>query len=149
MNTPKLPSRYEDLDIAFRGRLSPNQPLIEAIQTAHASMKVSGGIRFLPVFGRSGCGKTSAARELSTHLPETYVHPLSRDAVQHGSVLTRELKEVLRSNQGRLIIVLIDQYEEAAAEDHGIPTSFVESLSLLDRGELRDQALVFLWLTTR
>lgn len=40
---PKLPSRYEDLDIAFRGRLRPDPDLLAGVQSAYQSMQVSGG----------------------------------------------------------------------------------------------------------
>ena len=80
--TLRLPSRYEDLDTAFRGRLKPNQSLISIVKRAFASMEISGGIRFLPVFGQSGSGKTSAALEIGTHLPELYVEQLPREAVE-------------------------------------------------------------------
>ncbi len=56
-NPLRLPSRYEDLDLAFRGRLKPNQDLLTLVKTAYASMQLSGGIRFLPIYGESGGGK--------------------------------------------------------------------------------------------
>jgi len=48
----------------------------------------------------------------------------------------------------QLLIAVVDQYEEAVAERGGIPTAFVETLSLLDRGELRSLPVLFIWLTT-
>lgn len=152
MNTPqvpRLPSRYEDLDPAFRGRLRPNAPLIELVQHAYQSMQVSGGIRFLPIYGQSGAGKSSAALELATHLPEAKVVALTRNAIERRDALEAELRVCRRSMQpGQLLIAVVDQYEEAVAERSGVPTSFVETLSLLDRGDLRSLPVVFLWLTT-
>lgn len=146
---PRLPSRYEDLDPAFRGRLRPNAPLIELVQRSYQSMQVSGGIRFLPIFGQSGAGKSSAALELATHLPEAKVITLSRDAIERREALESELRDSRRSmGTNQLLIAVVDQYEEAVAERGGIPTSFVETLSLLDRGDLRRLPVVFLWLTT-
>jgi hypothetical protein len=148
-NIVRLPSRYEDLDPAFRGRLRPNAPLIGLVQRAYQSMQVSGGIRFLPIFGRSGTGKSSAAFELATHLPEARVVPVSREAIESREVLEREIKGYRRSMApAQLLIAVVDQYEEAVAERGNIPTSFVETLALLDRGELRSLPVVFLWLTT-
>lgn len=149
LQTPRLPSRYEDLDPAFRGRLRPYAPLIELVQRSYQSMQVSGGIRFLPIFGRSGTGKSSAALELATHLPEARVAAVSRAAIESRESLEDELRAIRRTmNPNQLLIAVVDQYEEAVAERGGIPTAFVETLSLLDRGELRTLPVLFLWLTT-
>ena len=147
----KLPSRYEDLDLAFRGRLKPNQDLLDLVKIAYTSMQVAGGIRFLPIYGESGSGKSSAALELGTHLPSAHVFKLPREAVESPS----ELEKVVASEAARishlskeLMVAVVDQYEEVAAQRAAIPTSFVEALALLDRGELRNTRILFLWLTT-
>lgn len=93
--TIRLPSRYEDLDTAFRGRLKPNQSLLASVKRAFTSMEISGGIRFLPVFGQSGSGKTSAALEIGTHLPELYVEQLPREAIEDTSNLYPVLDPIL------------------------------------------------------
>lgn len=112
-------------------------------------MQVSGGIRFLPMFGKSGTGKSSAAFELATHLPEARVVALSRQAIEDRSRLEAEVQSVRRSmSRDDLLIAVIDQYEEAVAERGAIPTAFVETLALLDRGELRSYPVLFIWLTT-
>lgn len=145
----RLPSRYEDLDPAFRGRLRPNRPLVELVQRATSAMGISGGIRFLPLYGRSGSGKSSAARELATHLPETKVVELTRAAIVSEATLLQELREARgRRKQPALLIAVVDQYEENVAEKSAVPSQFVERLSLLDRGELKDVPVLFLWLTT-
>lgn len=145
----RLPSRWEDLDESFRGRLRPNKALLSEVQDAYRSMQIAGGIRFLPIYGESGSGKTSAARELGTHLAEAAVFPLSRSAVEDMEALTAEIERRAREHRGKkLLIALVDQYEEAAAQKQAIPTSFVEALALLDRGELRNTKILFLWLTT-
>jgi hypothetical protein len=149
LTPPKLPSRYEDLDVAFRGRLRPDQHLIAAIKEAHQAMRISGGIRFLPIFGRSGSGKTSSASELGTHLPDVRVVSLPREAIDSAKILNDFLRrELLRRRQHQILIVLVDQYEEAAAQRMAVPTSFVETLSLLDRGEMGRERILCLWLTT-
>lgn len=147
---PKLPARYEDLDPGFRGRLRPNVQLIELIQRAHVGMQVSGGIRFLPMYGRSGCGKSSAARELGTHLEGAKVVELPRDAVTDQEVLLRVLDEAwgVRKHPD-LMIAIVDQYEETVPDEASVPVQFVERLSLLDRGELRGRPVIFIWLTTK
>jgi hypothetical protein len=146
---PKLPSRYEDRDIAFRGRLRPDAALIRAVKEAHQSMRISGGIRFLPIYGKSGTGKTSSASELGTHLPEARVVPLPREAIESPEALTSFLRqERIRRQQHQILVVIIDQYEEVAAQRTAVPTAFVETLSLLDRGEFRSDAILFIWLTT-
>ncbi|WP_439948217.1 hypothetical protein [Streptomyces sp. BBFR109] len=145
----RLPSRYEDLDPAFRGRLRPDRPLLEQVQRAHASMQITGGIRFLPIFGRSGSGKSSAARELATHLPECKVVELTRAAIASEASLLEELRAVEGyRDKSQLIIAVVDQFEERVAEKTALPSQFVERLSLLDRGELRQRPILFLWLTT-
>ncbi|MFJ7288624.1 ATP-binding protein [Curtobacterium sp. NPDC098951] len=145
----RLPSRYEDLDPAFRGRLRPNRPLVELVRRAHQRMTVSGGIRFLPIYGRSGSGKSSAARELATHLPESKVLELSRAAILSEAALLQEVRAAIgRRNKPRVLIAVVDQYEENVSDKSSVPTQFVERLSLLDRGALRDVPVLFLWLTT-
>lgn len=151
MNSPllRLPSRYEDLDPAFRGRLRPNADLIALVQRSYQSMRMSGGIRFLPLYGISGAGKSSAALELETHLPESKVVQLSRSAVQSRTVLEQEIAAArARLTPDQLLIAVIDQHEESVAERGNIPTAFVESLALLDRGSLRQTPVLFVWLTT-
>lgn len=146
--TLRLPSRYEDLDDAFRGRLRPNRELIELIQSAHRSMQMSGGIRFLPVYGRSGSGKSCAARELATHLPGARIVELTRKAIQSEAALLEELRATDRSRADDLIIAVVDQYEESVASQSALPTQFVERLSLLDRNRKIQAPAVFIWLTT-
>jgi hypothetical protein len=112
-------------------------------------MQMSGGIRFLPVYGRSGSGKSSAARELSTHLPEAKVIELSRSAILSESSLLQEVRDAMgRRNRPALLVAVIDQYEESVADQSAVPTQFVERLSLLDGGELKGVPVLFLWLTT-
>lgn len=145
----RLPSRYEDLDPAFRGRLRPDRELIKLVQKASGGIGVSGGIRFLPVYGRSGSGKSSAARELSTHLPQTKVIELSRAAIASEAALLEELRGARgRRDVHELVVAVVDQYEENVAQHTALPSQFVERLSLLDRGPLRDQPVLFVWLTT-
>lgn len=147
----KLPSRYEDLDLAFRGRLKPNQDLLSLVKTAYTGMQVAGGIRFMPIYGESGSGKSSAALELGTHLPNSYVFKLPREAIESPSELSKVViseSEKIAHLSKQLMIAVVDQYEEVAAQKAAIPTSFVEALALLDRGELRNTKILFLWLTT-
>lgn len=146
--TVRLPSRYEDLDVAFRGRLRPNTPLIALVQKAFQSMAMSGGLRFLPVFGESGAGKSCAARELVTHLPETRVVELTRQAVLSEAALLEELRTVGRAAKNKPVIAIVDQYEESVAKAEDIPTQFVERVSLLDRAKTLDFPVLFIWLTT-
>lgn len=144
----RLPSRYEDLDLAFRGHLRPNQPLLAEVKAAFQAMKVSGGIRFLPIYGKSGSGKSSAAFELATHLPSVKVFALTRDAIESKDVLVHDIRNKTLEHSGSPLIAVIDQFEEVAAQQSQIPKEFVESLALLDRGELRHTELLFIWLTT-
>lgn len=112
-------------------------------------MAMSGGIRFLPIYGRSGSGKSSAARELSTHLPDAKVIELPRSAILSESALLEEVRGARgRRDTAKLLIAVVDQYEEAVPEQSSLPAQFVERLSLLDRGALKDVPVLFLWLTT-
>lgn len=144
-----LPSRYEDLAEAFRGRLRPNGSLLALVQRALSSMEMSGGIRFLPLFGVSGVGKSSAAREVSTHLEGCKTIVLSRGAIESDVALLAELEAAKGKRNGpRIVVAIIDQYEEKVEGKADIPTQFVERLSLLDRGQLRGERVLFVWLTT-
>ncbi|UCN16199.1 ATP-binding protein [Cellulomonas iranensis] len=146
---PKLPARYEDLDPSFRGRLRPNGQLNDLIQAAYRGMQVSGGLRFLPLYGRSGSGKSSAARELATHLEGTKVVELPRAAVEDRDELLRVLDGAWgRSEHPQLMIAIVDQFEDTVPDPRSIPIQFVERLSLLDRNELRGRPIIFIWLTT-
>ena len=132
----RLPSRYEDLDIAFRGRLRPDQHLIDMVQQAYKSMLISGGLRFLPLYGRSGSGKSSAVRELATHLPECRVVELTRTEILSEPALVDAVTTYPTLLPDRdLTIAVVDQYEESVAEQTAVPSQFVERLSLLDQEE--------------
>lgn len=139
----ELPSRYEDLRPEFRAQLRPNRSLIEQVKSAHKKMRMNKGVRFLPIFGVSGAGKTSAALELGTHLPDIQVFLLPRDVID-GTV---PLEASLPTTSASLIVAVVDQYEEAVARREDVPTRFIEALSHLDRAGFPTPVL-FLWLTT-
>lgn len=143
-----LPSRYEDLNDAYKGQLVPNAELIALITKASRSMRITGGIRFLPLFGESGTGKSSASRELSTHMPDVVCHELSRNEIELREALIEKIKLLHEKEPNKLLVFIIDQYEENVQGRETIPTRFVENLSLLDRGEFRSIPTVFIWLTT-
>lgn len=150
VSTLRLPSRYEDLDVAFRGKLRPSVELNNLAIAAFQDMKISGGVRFLPIFGLSGSGKTCAALELSTHLPASHVLTLTRDQIESREHLQKAIAwQFMQMPTGKeLLICVVDQYEEVLAEQEAVPKRFVESLSLLDRGGLGKYPILFLWLTT-
>lgn len=143
----RLPTRHEDLDAAFRGRLRPVPELLEFVQRGYQSMRLSGGIRFLPAFGRSGSGKSCAALELATHLPDTHVFELSREEMASRDDLEEALLARRERIEGALVVAVVDQYEEVVP-DEALPARFVEWLSLLDRGAVRTQPTLVIWLTT-
>lgn len=144
----KLPSRYEQIELGFRGRLRPNVPLIEMAQASLKSSKIQGGIRFLPVYGRSGGGKTSAALELGTHLPDVRVYLLPGDEITDRDKLLDAVLRHKSFHPGSFPVFVIDQYEEDVAQKENIPTQFIEALSHLDRGALKDYPTLYIWLTT-
>lgn len=139
----ELPSRYEDLRPEFRAQLRPNRSLIEKVKLAHKRMDVSKGARFLPIYALSGAGKTSAALELATHLPNIQVIALPPHVVDGEE----SLESILPASTASLIVAVIDQYEEAVARREDVPTRFIEALSRLDRAKFHTPVLV-LWLTT-
>ncbi|MGX1191573.1 ATP-binding protein [Metabacillus sp. SLBN-84] len=143
-----LPSRYEDLDETYRGRLVPNRNLLSIINKAQKSMMISGGIRFLPIYGESGAGKSSAARELSTHLPGLKTFVLERNEIESRDTLVNRVATEYERNKDKILVAIVDQYEENVASREKIPTQFVEYLSLLDRGQFRKIPIIFIWLTT-
>jgi len=143
----RLPSRYEDLDVSYRGRLIPDTKLLSIINSAYKSMQISGGIRFLPIYGQSGAGKSSGARELSTHMPILRTFELARDEVENKEALNQRIIYESTMDPGKILVAIIDQYEENVSGKERIPTQFVEHISLLDRGE-RKIPIIFLWLTT-
>jgi len=110
-------------------------------------MRVCGGIRFLPIFGLSGSGKTSAALELATHLPQCDVFKIGRSHLESRDALEVLLKARLRrATPPKMLVAVVDQYEEVGWRPD-LPKLFVETLSLIDRNERRHPTLV-IWLTT-
>ena len=144
---PRLPSRFEDLDDEFKGRLRPNKALIALVKSASASMKVEGGVRFAPIFGESGSGKSSATIQLGTHLPSYEVKVLSSHALESTDALKLEIADNKFKPTGKPLIAVIDQFEETAAEKAAIPSNFIEKVALLDRSH-KGRPVLFLWLTT-
>lgn len=148
MIIPRLPSRYEDIDTSYRGRLLPNNQLLSLVDMAKKSMNISGGIRFLPIYGKSGSGKSCASHEIGTHLPETYVFSLDKDEIESREYLLKRIDIEKTNAAGRLLIAIIDQYEENVLGKEKIPSQFIEHLSILDRAELRTTPILFIWLST-
>jgi hypothetical protein len=86
---------------------------------------------------------------LATHLPDSRVFVLSPDEIESADCFSRLLQKQLDLySKAELLIGIVDQYEETVAERANLPSQFVERLSLLDRGDLRNHPMLFLWLTT-
>ena len=145
----RLPSRYEDLNESYRGRLMPNSELLSLVDIAFKSMQISGGIRFLPVYGESGSGKSCAAREIDSHMPQTKVFVLNRNEIEDTDALVERVRLEKRGiEENELLIGVVDQFEEIVSSKADIPTQFVEKISILDRTVLRVIPVLFIWLTT-
>src|SRR5690606_19565675 len=144
----KLPSRYEDLEESYRGRLLPNAILNTKIKNAIKSMSISGGIRFLVAYGESGAGKSSSTIELKTHLPEVHTFLLTDEEIRDKTLLLNRVLSEHKLHQNKTLIPIIDQFEENVAGKENIPTQFVEFISLFDRNELKKIPTIFIWLTT-
>ena len=144
---PRLPSRYEYLDEEFRGRLRPNKALNGLVKAAFASMTIEGGVRFAPIYGQSGSGKSSATIQLGTHLPSYEVKVLTSQALESSVALEDEIADDPYRPTGRPLIAVVDQFEEAAEEKVGIPSNFIEKVPILDR-TFKGRKVLFLWLTT-
>ena len=143
-----LPARYEDLDQAYKGKLIPNQELISLINKSYKSMSISGGIRFLPIYGESGVGKSCATRELGTHMPDVSTFTLDRSEIESSENLLVRIKNERNATDKKVLIAIVDQYEENVQGKESIPSQFVEHLSLLDRKDLSGELIIFIWLTT-
>ena len=143
-----LPARYEDLDQAYKGKLIPNQELIALVNKCYKSMSISGGIRFLPIYGKSGVGKSCATRELGTHLPDVSTFVLDRGEIESSEKLLQRIRHERAVTDKKILIAVVDQYEENVQGKEKIPSQFVEHLSLLDRKELSGELVIFVWLTT-
>jgi len=112
-------------------------------------MKISGGIRFLPLYGESGSGKSCAAGEIYSHMPQTRVFVLDRNEIENSDGLIERIRAEGRSiERGELLIAVVDQFEEIVSSKADIPTQFVEKISILDRTVLRETPVLFIWLTT-
>ena len=71
--TPRLPTRYEDLDQSFRGSLRPNQALLDVTKAAFQSIRITGGLRlgnfvlsYIILFG-SCCPSQKNQKESNEH----------------------------------------------------------------------------------
>jgi hypothetical protein len=146
--TIALPSRYEDLAQAFRGKLVPNQNLIALVNRSYKSMTISGGIRFLPIYGKSGVGKSCASHELGTHMPDVKTFVLEREEVESSDRLLARVRAERQITDKKMLVAIIDQYEENVQGKERIPSQFIEHISLLDRKELKNELVMFIWLTT-
>lgn len=144
----KLPSRYEDLDEAYKGRIVPNLELIDIVKRADKAIRISGGIRFIPVYGGSGSGKSCASIELSTHLPNTHTFILKPEEIEDKGKLFQRIVQEQKYDDGKILIPIIDQFEENVAGKESIPSQFIEFISLFDRNELKNIPTIFIWLTT-
>lgn len=144
----RLPSRYEDLDTAYHGRLVPDQTLLALVNRAKKSIDMSGGIRFLPLWGQSGAGKSCAAIEISTHMPTVHTFILSREEIESKELLLTRIHHEAQQQKDKFLVAIIDQFEERVIGKERIPTQFIEHISLLDRAELRNIPTLFIWLTT-
>ena len=144
----RIPSRYEDLDTAYHGRLVPDQKLLALVNRAKKSIDMSGGIRFLPIWGQSGAGKSCAAIEISTHMPTVHTFILSREEIESKESLLKRIHYEAQQKKDKFLVAIIDQFEERVIGKERIPTQFIEHISLLDRAELRNIPTLFIWLTT-
>ncbi|MBN1187073.1 MAG: hypothetical protein JXB49_32645 [Bacteroidales bacterium] len=144
----KLPSRYEDLAESYKGRILPDNQLIQIVKSAEKSIRINGGIRFLPIYGESGSGKSCSSIELKTHLPQTHTFILTQTEISNKTNLLERIIEENRFHSNKILIPIIDQFEENVSGKEKIPTQFIEFISLFDRNELRQIPTVFIWLTT-
>lgn len=144
----KLPSRYEDLDEAYKGRIIPNSKLIETVKKAEKGIRINGGIRFLPIFGASGSGKSCSSLELRTHLPNIHTFLIKSNEIENKDVLLEKILWEHKYNSDKILVPIIDQFEENVSGKEKIPSQFIEFISLFDRNELRQIPTIFIWLTT-
>ena len=68
-------------------------------------------------------GKSCAAREISTHLPEVKTFELDRNQIESKSKLLDKVMLEKEKNKGKILVAIIDQYEENVAEKGKIPNT--------------------------
>lgn len=90
-------------------------------------MRISGGIRFLPIFGKSGSGKSSASLEIGTHIPDYEVRKVSRESIYNPEKLEAEFGGNLFSKPTSPLIAVVDQFEENAADKDDIPKTSLKN----------------------
>ena len=127
----RLPSRYEDLDTAYHGRLVPDQKLLALVNRAKKSIDMSGGIRFLPIWGQSGAGKSCAAIEISTHMPTVHTFILSREEIESKESLLKRIHYEAQQKKDKFLVAIIDQFKERVIGKERIPTRLTEDINCL------------------
>jgi hypothetical protein len=114
-----LPDRFENLydrvgaEVA-RLLVAPHRDTVRALETAAISVNARNEGLLIPLYGRSGVGKTTLARNLTTFFPSTFTPTVNYE----GKVTYDELASALRdarkshpANEVRIIPLNLDHRE--------------------------------------
>jgi hypothetical protein len=81
-------------------------------------------------------------------MPDVSTFTLDRSEIESSEKLLIRIKSERNATDKKVLIAIVDQYEENVQGKENIPSQFVEHLSLLDRKELSGELIIFIWLTT-
>ena len=85
---------------------------------------------------------------MKTHLPQTHTFVLDQSEISDKLTLLTRILEEHKFHSDKILIPIIDQFEENVSGKEKIPTQFIEFISLFDRNDLRKIPTIFIWLTT-
>lgn len=114
-----LPDRFENLydlvgaEVA-RLLVPPQRETVRALETAAISVKARNEGLLIPLYGRSGVGKTTLARNLTTFFPSTFTPTVGYDGnVTYDDLVNalREAKKGHLANETRIIPLNLDHRE--------------------------------------
>jgi energy-coupling factor transporter ATP-binding protein EcfA2 len=114
-----LPARFENLyecvgsDVA-RLLVRPKSDTIAALETASLAISARGEGMFVPLFGKSGRGKTTLARSLSGFLSSNYTETVDyKGKVEYDSLeeAVLETRKKLNANDQKIIPINLDHRE--------------------------------------
>lgn len=124
----RLPSRYESLVAAIGDDVAqllvePAEGTLDIFRRVALHMKARGRGLFLPLYARSGTGKTTLVSSLATWLPKEYA---ATARLAGGEVSADRLRQavdavaqahVLPANEDRILIVNVDDRESDPPSD--------------------------------
>ncbi len=114
-----LPDRFENLfdlvgaDVA-RLLVNPEKETVRALETAAISIRARNEGLLVPLYGRSGIGKTTLARNLTTFFPATYTDTVNYEGKVTYEELVKALSKAKKThpaNEDRIVPLNLDHRE--------------------------------------